>query len=277
LIMNSRNAQASSSKIRALSYNTYSGVRAVPSRKSLFIRSEGSDEGNVKKAFSWLLQNSKTRGFIAVRGYGNLDGVIRNVIGDIAIKALRSQGRLAVSGAEILLITERKLIYNGQNSLLVAFFPSAKFLDQLDSIENVSAMLVVPWSFSEVEPWIKTWNATELGQPERPEQPIVRSRVVEEGLRSLTSRVNVSTGIAHPSDRSAAIQMFEILRNAGETFTPEEVKAWLTAKGGWKATDAQEVAEVAGRILEGRTLRRGSQAWADNILNQWRESARSAS
>ena len=249
----------------------------MPARKSLFIKSQGPDKTSVKKAFSWLVQNSKPRGFIAIHGYGNLDGVIRNVIGDAATKALRSQGRLADSKTEILLVTQNKLIYDAQNSPLVAFFPSAKLLDQLDSIENVSAMLVVPYRLSEVEPWIRTWNATELGQAEKPEQPLVSNKVVEEALKSLTGRVNVSTGIVHPSDRSAAIQMFEILRDAGETFTPEEVKAWLTAKGGWKATYAQEVADVARKILEGRKLKSEGQAWADNILDQWRESARSTS
>lgn len=71
------------------------------------------------KAFSWLLRNSKPRGFIAVHGFGNLDGGIREVIGDATIRNLRRRGKVIVSGVEVSLITERKLIYDGKNSPMV--------------------------------------------------------------------------------------------------------------------------------------------------------------
>jgi hypothetical protein len=238
------------------------------------MRSEGPELGAVKKPFSWLVQNAKPRGFVAVHVYANLDGVIREAIGDAVVKALRNQGRIVVQGSEIVLMTEHKLIYNGQNSPLVAFYPNAKFLDDLDSIPNISAMLVVPWNFSEVEPWIRARSASELGVPSvTPTGPSVRSRVVERALQGLTLRVNLSTGISHPRDDDAAVQMFEILKRAGESFSPDEVEAWLIGKGGWKATHAQDVAEVAQKVLEGRRLRTGMPAWAPNILEIWRQDA----
>jgi len=242
-------------------------------RTSYFIRSEGPDKQSVGKAISWLLSNSKPLGFIAVHGLGNLDGVIREVIGEATVKGLR-QGKTIVSGAEISLITERKLIYDGKNSPVVAFYPDSKFLDEIDSIPNISAMLVVPWLFKEVKPWIRAWNASELGQPPTtPESALTQSKIVEQALKGLTATVNLSTGISHPSDRDAAIQMFEILKAAGEPFSPDEVKAWLVGKGGWKTTDAQEVAEVAQKVLEGRRLKTGTRVWAHNILEIWEKDA----
>lgn len=242
-------------------------------RTSYFIRSEGPDRQSVTKAFSWLLRNSKPLGFMAVHGLGNLDGVIREVIGDATVKGLR-QGRMAISGAEVSLITERKLIYDGKNSPIVAFYPDSKFLDEIDSIPNISAMLVVPWLFKEVEPWIRAWNASELGQPlTMPVSTLLQSNIVEQALNGLTSIVNLSTGISHPSDRDATVQMFQILKAAGEPFSPDEIKAWLVGKGGWKATDAQEVAEVAQKVLEGRRLKAGTRVWAHNILEIWQKEA----
>jgi hypothetical protein len=228
----------------------------------------------VVKAFSWLLTNSKPLGFIAVHGFGNLDGVIREVIGDATVKNLRRQGKVIVSGVEVSLITERKLIYDGKNSPMVAFYPDSKFLDEIDSIPNISAMLVVPWLFKEVEPWIRAWNASELGQPPTtPKSALLQSKIVEQALKGLTSTVNLSTGISHPSDRDAAIQMFEILKAAGEPFSPDEIKAWLVGKGGWKATDAQEVADIAQKVIEGRRLKTDTRVWAHNILEIWEKDA----
>ncbi|MGB9022632.1 MAG: hypothetical protein WCC94_04260 [Candidatus Bathyarchaeia archaeon] len=51
---------------------------------------------------------------------------------------------------------------------------------------------------------------------------------------------------------------------------PEEVKAWLIGKGGWKAAHAQDVADIARKVLEGRRLRIGPMhVWADDILERW--------
>lgn len=243
-------------------------------RESYFIRTEGPDPNGVKEALGWLFRSSKPSGFLAVHGYGNLDGVVREVIGEGAVKSLIKFGRIKVSNVEIQLVTEHKMTYDGQNSPMVALYPSSKLLDVLDSIRNISAMLVVPWNFSEVEPWIRAWNATELGaqRTERAE-PLLRSTIVEQALSSLTHIVNLATGISHPRDREAAIQMFEILRNAGEQFSPEDIKAWLVGEGGWNATDAEDVAVVARKVLEGRSLRSGQRVWAENILEIWQKQA----
>jgi hypothetical protein len=134
-------------------------------------------------------------------------------------------------------------------------------------------MLVVPWSFKEVELWIKAHNATELGATPIAASSLIENRVVEEALNDLTMRVNLSTGIAHPRDREATIQTFEILRNGRETYNPEDVKAWLIATGRWKATDVEEVAKVARAVLEHKKLRRGPPAWREDILEIWRKAA----
>jgi len=246
----------------------------MPDRKSFFIRSKGPSSQPVEKALQWLLKYPAEKGFIAVMVYANLRGTISSVLGDAAVETLIKTGRLMLSGKEILLVTDRKPIYSGNNFPLVAFYPNTKFLDKLDSLPNVSAMLVVPWIMKEVEPWIKTWNAMELGRQHKKKVPsLVRNKVVEQSLKDLTACVNVSTGIIHPLDRSRAIQTFKILRDGGEMFTSDEVKACLIAEGGWRAIHAQKVAEVAQKVLEGKKLRTGSHAWRKDILKIWREKA----
>lgn len=247
--------------------------RPVSARVSYFTRSEGPDEKNAEEAFSWLVENCKPLGIMAVPGLANLNGIILKIIGEDAVESLKRQGKMAIPGGEILLITERKLLYDAKNSPILAFYPSSKFLDVIDSIPNASALLVVPWLFKEVQPWIKAWSATELGQQPSASASLLRSKTVEQALKDLTASVNLSTGITHPSDRNAAIQTFEILKAANEPFSPDEVKAWLVGKGGWKATDAQEVAELVQKILEGKKLKTTSRVWVDNILEIWKKAA----
>jgi len=52
----------------------------MSTRPSYFVRSQAPDPESVKKAFSWLVKNSKPRGFLAVHVYRNLEEVIQDVI-----------------------------------------------------------------------------------------------------------------------------------------------------------------------------------------------------
>jgi hypothetical protein len=47
----------------------------------------------------------------------------------------------------------------------------------------------------------------------------------------MLSVIHVSSGIGHPSDKGAAIEIFKTLRAANEQHDPLEVGAWFVQKG----------------------------------------------
>jgi hypothetical protein len=98
--------------------------------------------------------------------------------------------------------------------------------------------------------------------------------VVESALETLTHRVNLSTGISHPSDRTAAVRMFEILRDNGFRYDPKETRAWLVAKGGWNPGHANEVESIAVGILAGKRYKVERSGWSEKILDIWKEEAK---
>jgi hypothetical protein len=99
--------------------------------------------------------------------------------------------------------------------------------------------------------------------------------VVVEALKSLTHAVNLTTGLGHPSDKLAAIQMFKALKKVRENFVPDEVRAWAV-RNGWRADHARALGDLAQKIQNGRTVRGGNRPfWRDNIIEIWRESASS--
>jgi len=243
-------------------------------RPSFYIKKEGTNHQAVKEGLAWLHQNSKKKGFLAVMVYGNLEGIISDILGEETVKKFIKDGALRINGKEMVLVTMKKRIYSGDNEPILLVYPNEKFLDEIDSIHNVSAMLVVPWNFQEIELWIKTHNATELGQPKKEEPELIRNKVVVRALESLVNHINISTGIIHPSDKEAAIWTFTILRDGGEYFNPDEIKAWLIRYGNMRASYAQDVADIAKAVLEGRKLKKGIRHWRDDILEIWREEAK---
>lgn len=173
------------------------------------------------------------------------------------------------------MITQKRKIWSGNGRPILAFYPSSKFLDVLDSIPDVSALCVVPWMKPEVEPWMITHNAQSVNGEKSQPIKTIENGVVVEALKTLTALANVSTGISHPSDRETVVQIFIKLRDAGECYNPEEVKNWLI-RNGWKATDAQEVADISQKILERKPLRRGKNKFRRGIVNRWRKAVASS-
>ena len=135
----------------------------VRARKSFFTKEPYSRETNIL-AFQWILKEAKTtgKGFVAVHVPRNLRDILYGVIPDELIRRLKSKGRIASSGIEIVRVTKNIRPYDGGNSPMVVYHPSMGLLKKLDTIPNISSVLAVPMTVGEIEEWIKTWNATEL-------------------------------------------------------------------------------------------------------------------
>jgi hypothetical protein len=171
--------------------------------------------------------------------------------------------------------TSRTLFGARVEPVVVLCWPDEKTLAGIERKGRVLAVCVVPWLEAQFEPWRIARQAVDLLEPTRPiptaelGDPVVRA-----AMKSLTNRVNLSTGILHPSDHDAAVSMFRLLRQGGYQFDPVEIKTWAMANG-WRAEHADELAQIADRIRHGRTVRMNprSRPWRDNVLDIWRSDA----
>lgn len=76
------------------------------------------------------------------------------------------------------------------------------------------------------------------------------SPLVVEALKCLNSRINVSTGLNHPIDESAAKELFKMLSKEGEQLIESDVTAWAVCNG-WQAVDAKLLGALAKKIGKG--------------------------
>lgn len=246
-------------------------------RTSHYVRSEGPKPDAVKRGLVWLLElgrkENRKAALLAVPVMDNLNGVIEDVLGERAVKALKQGSSLNLeSVVSVSLLTERKDVFNHQGPVLVVY-PNKKLLDKIDNMRGVTDALVIPWSFQEIQYWIETWQASELGASgNSPKERLFSNPVVEEALKSLTSRVNLSTGIAHPMDKAAAVDLFKKLKAAKIAYDPTEIRGWLV-RHGWESDAADAVKDIAEKISQGRAVRSAKGGWADDIVNVWRERA----
>jgi len=129
---------------------------------------EGPEPLAIVAGFKWMsseLQDSET-GVLAVPATGNLDGVITEVIGDGAARALKKGIPVALTGEKrIVLLTERKgsRRYDWYGKPVLCCYPSKRLLDLLDEPSaRIERIFVVPWLIDEIRFWIRAWEPIEI-------------------------------------------------------------------------------------------------------------------
>ncbi|MGF6604953.1 hypothetical protein P3T23_009709 [Paraburkholderia sp. GAS448] len=94
------------------------------------------------------------------------------------------------------------------------------------------------------------------------------SNVVAEAVKTLSSSVNVSTGLAHPNDMNKARELFKILHEKGEVLLKSDVES-VALSHGWDVSSADELGSLAQQIGEGKNPRvSGGPYWAADIYEK---------
>ena len=221
-----------------------------------YINSIGANENKLKTALILFLDKITTKKILlAVPQKDNLDGAITNVFGEMFVKEISRNNRCNANGYEFSLMTEKKDHYNVFEGAVIAIYATKKLLDKIDSIFNVTDVLVIPWVEDDISEWRPRWGATNIENGIK-SQGTVLSAVVKTRLDNLHDRVNVSTGLAHPSDRDYAINIFEEMKTKGTLYSPIEVKNYLISEKRWSSEHADQVYEIAKGISEGKKFRK---------------------
>ena len=129
--------------------------------------------------------------------------------------------------------------------VVLAFYLSSKHISALDGL-NLKSLIYVPWLDDDGKKWASKWNAETHGK-ETTDSGINLQPEVIASLTRLTTCVNLSTGLGHPSDKDRAKRTFSNLRSESITWIPSEIEKWAV-RNGWKTDDAQELAKLSSRF-----------------------------
>jgi hypothetical protein len=249
-------------------------------RSSLYIQTEGPNQQAVDIGFHWLVQTGVKKNssiMLAVIQKSILDRVLPTPI-ENSLKHFKKHEKLTISIGQanlqlgLLTTTQRTTAYNWTGAVL-AIYPDKKLLDTIDDISGITDVLIVPHNMSEVQYWIDTWEADEIAGKSSAVEKVAINPIVREALRTLSSNVNLSTGIGHPMDKIKTIALFRRLQMGNIPLDADGVRAWLVRYGKWKPEDADDVREIVIKILSGRHFQNEQTYWNENILETWKERA----
>lgn len=243
-----------------------------------FIDAYVASDDAVLLGFAWLVEYTKGGGFLQaglfVSGQTQVDNLHR-VLGHQAANDLRQQKQIRISGVTLELVNPDAPGYLFEGPILGLWVDSEQ-LHLLDDLRP-PAICAIPWS--EIDAWKAAWNPVDIitGRTIAPDPQIVSNPVVVEALKSLTAYVNIRTGLNHPNDKAAAVQMFKALQRAGEPFDPSQLRAWAT-RNGWSSRHAMDLQALGQQVLDFRTVRiQGGDIWRYDVVEAWRRKAAAAS
>jgi hypothetical protein len=239
----------------------------------LFIETEGWDEDALKLGLAWLIRYATEKGYsqaaIAVGAKAQIKRM-EPALPQALADALTKRGQVRADGLTLKVILDRKMPFDFAEGPILAVWKNDRTLDKIDDL-RAPAICVITWSKGELEQWKAAWGPVDLRAGRAVEAAEISNLVVLRALEGLTSLVNLGTGLGHPSDRSAAINTFRILKKNGEDYDPDEIRAWA-ARHGWMAEDATELAEVASKVAAGKRLKAETML-RDDVIDMWRAEA----
>lgn len=196
---------------------------------------------------------------------------LETALGTNAVKSLL-QGRSVKlpGGGNLRLKTQRTFQDGWTSDIIMGVYVTRKMLNQIDSADDAAAVIIVPWVMDDVKEWRRTWNPQVLGEEPAVTEKLIENPVVEEALKMLTDLVNLQTGLSHPSDKAAAVDLFRRLYKNQELYDPDSIRAWAL-RNGWTPDGADQLRSVSQAILDRRPIRGGRSPLRPDIIKVLRE------
>jgi hypothetical protein len=243
-----------------------------------YIPAYGPDDEAVTKGLSWLFvhaQDHGGRGALAVPTMSNLD-FLEHRVGAGSLRQLRRDKyfdipdpNAAGTNVRISIFTEQGGERSFSGGPVLALWVSGRFVERLDRMD-IPALCIVSWTPEDVEPWAAGRGAINATTGNRAASSTIDNRVVERALNSLNSFVNLSSGLNHPSDEAQAYAIFQVLKDNGETFDPQEVYTWALHHR-WRMDGANELKDIAERVRTGKDRRSHRNRLRPEVIDRWRQ------
>lgn len=194
-------------------------------------------------------------------------------IGTAPAKALgRGDAVNLSSGAKLRCETLKTLRYLSAKTVVIVYWADVSILDHVDGLTNLAGVIAVPEFPDDASQWEERWKPSVYGRPAKSAATtLISDPIVERALQTLTTLVNLSTGLGNPRDKQHAKNTLSILRAHNHQAGSEKIKSWAITHG-WRPKDAVELALLAEKILGQRSKPNLSGIYnAQERYQQWRE------
>ena len=147
-------------------------------------------------------------------------------------------------------ILPSRISSNNSSGTILAIYCTPTDMNKIDSNSYANSIIYVSWLLEEADIWESTWynNGLDIVHGEPSQQIEILPEEITSALERLTSTVNLSTGLAHPSDQQHAQRIFKELQEKGCKADEQAVANWAIANG-WNARHLGDLKKLTKRYL----------------------------
>ncbi len=142
---------------------------------------------------------------------------------------------------------------------------------KIDDFYGVKAIIAIPWLPERLEDWVQTWAPIDIRTQEQPETYPLPNPIVQEAMKELTSSVNMTTGIHHPSDERQAKTYIRALYKYVDDLDGDVIAAYMVRELGWDTDHAKDVKKLIDTLNDGRYFQGGEKTHLKSHINRWKE------
>jgi hypothetical protein len=151
-------------------------------------------------------------------------------------------------GVSLNLETPRDVASHKNYGVVMGIYLSKNDMGVVDTIRSAKGIVYLPWLEEEGKTWLSVWSPIIWGNSSWTVAPLSLPTQAEQSLTSLSRGINLSTGLAHPSDKEAAKRMFSKLKSDGHYIAPEDIRLWAI-KNGWESRHADDLGKLASKYF----------------------------
>ena len=224
-------------------------------KKRFLFKNQGPDDEVLIKALRYAVEvssqsNDKNIHFVFPQKSNfestNLGKIIDQVFGVGSAKKL-CKGE---SIGNLDFILPSKVSFNNSSGTILAIYCTPDDMNKIDSNSSANVIIFVSWHLEGADIWESTWhnNGLNIAHGEPSKQLEILPEEITLALKRLTSIVNLSTGLTHPSDKKHAQRIFNELQEKGCKADEQAVANWAIVNG-WNARHLDDLKKLTKRYL----------------------------
>lgn len=218
------------------------------------VENHASNQESIKLAFAKAFQACQDGGLSNITLVFPTKGMftssdIAYFLGDQVVKALMKGSEVSLgNGVSLTLEIPKNISAFGGYDVLLSVYLTGKDMDVIDGVRNVNSIVFLPWNEEEGKRWLSTWNPQVVGKQSWSVPTNSLPQRVQDVVLKLGRCINMSTGLAHPSDKDMAKRLFLELRKSSVSASSEVIRQFAI-QNGWEPSRAQELAKFASKYI----------------------------
>jgi len=239
------------------------------------INTQGNDDDAYSEAIKFackLVENGMDADTIILlaRTKRNI-GWLERIFDTQTVKQLFNGMKFKNCDAKFLIQTAKTYTrYSANKDIVISMALGYDELMKIDDYNGIKAIVSIPWLKDDIERWIKTWKSKEIRTNEYSEIYELPEPIVQTAMKELTSVINTSTGITHPSDNNRAKTFVRALYKYS-TIEGNKTMAYLIRELDWKSDDASDMKKLIDTLNNGKYFQGGDKTYLKNHIKRWNE------